>query len=185
MKATGEVMAMAPSFEMAIMKAVRGAEISLDTLNLPEFAAGDARERLHAVDDRRLFAIFAALKAGVSVDEIHAVTRVDRWFLYKLERLARFELEAAGGPLDKSAYIAAKRLGYTDKALLRITGHSLPASREAVYKMVDTCGGGIRRRDALLLLPLMTIRAKRGLSREPAAAGAGAGVGTHPHRPGD
>ena len=140
MKATGEVMAMAPSFEMAIMKAVRGAEISPDTLNLPEFAAGDARERLSDVDDRRLFAIFAALKAGISVDEIHAVTRVDRWFLYKLARLAQFELEAAGKPLDKSAYIAAKRLGYTDKALLRITGYPLPARREAVYKMVDTCG---------------------------------------------
>ena len=140
MKATGEVMAMAPSFEMAIMKAVRGAEISLDTLNLPEFAAGNARNRLHDVDDRRLFAIFAALKAGISVDEIHAVTGVDRWFLYKLARLAQFELEVTGGPLDKAAYLTAKRLGYTDKALLRITGHPLPAHREAVYKMVDTCG---------------------------------------------
>ena len=140
MKATGEVMAIAPSFEMAILKAVRGAEISLDTLNLPEYAAGDARERLYRVDDRRLFAIFAALKAGLSVEEIHDITRVDEWFLYKLERMATFEMEYANNPLGEAAYLAAKRMGYTDKALRRITGHPLPTRREFVYKMVDTCG---------------------------------------------
>ena len=140
MKATGEVMAIAPSFEMAIMKAVRGAEISLDTLNLPSLAGTDIRARLKIADDQRLFTVFAALKEGVPVDEIFEVTKIDRWFLYKLKKLADFELAAAEKPLDAETYLAAKRLGYTDKALLRLTGHPLPEHRNAVYKMVDTCG---------------------------------------------
>ncbi len=140
MKATGEVMAIAPSFEMAIMKAVRGAEISLDTLNLPSLAGTDIRARLKIADDQRLFTVFAALKENVPVDEIFEVTKIDRWFLYKLKKLADFELAAAGKPLDAETYLAAKRLGYTDKALLRLTGHPLPPHRDAVYKMVDTCG---------------------------------------------
>ena len=140
MKATGEVMAIAPSFEMAIMKAVRGAEISLDTLNLPSLVGTDIRERLKIADDQRLFTVFAALKAGVPVDEIFGTTRIDRWFLYKLKKLSDFELAAVGKPLDTHTYLHAKRLGYTDKALLRLTGHPLPEHRNAVYKMVDTCG---------------------------------------------
>ena len=67
MKATGEVMAIAPSFEMALMKAVRGAEIGLDTLNAPPLSAASVTERLHEQNDRRLFTIFEALKSGVSV----------------------------------------------------------------------------------------------------------------------
>lgn len=140
MKATGEVMAIAPSFEMAIMKAVRGAEISLDTLNLKSLENADVRERLHSTDDQRLFTVFAALKQGISVDEIFAITRIDRWFLYKLKRLADFEKSIAGKPLDADTYLLAKRLGYTDRALLRISGCPLPPHRDAVYKMVDTCG---------------------------------------------
>ena len=78
MKATGEVMAIAPSFEMAIMKAVRGAEISLDTLNMPYSGSETLEERLHHADDHRLFTIFAALKASFSVEQIHDITRIDR-----------------------------------------------------------------------------------------------------------
>ena len=78
MKATGEVMAIAPSFEMALMKAVRGAEISLDTLTAAPLSDAPVRERLAAQDDHRLFTVFEALKAGVTVDEIHDITKIDR-----------------------------------------------------------------------------------------------------------
>ncbi len=64
MKATGEVMAIAPTFEMALMKAVRGAEISLDTLNAAPVSDLPLSERLKVPDDRRLFTVFEALKAG-------------------------------------------------------------------------------------------------------------------------
>ena len=62
MKATGEVMAIAPGFEMALMKAVRGAEIGLDTLNAPPLTDRPLTERLREKDDRRLFTVFEALK---------------------------------------------------------------------------------------------------------------------------
>ena len=89
MKATGEVMAIGSSFEAAIMKAVRGAAIKLDTLNAPKLLDGvDLHEKLKDVDDIRLFTIFAAIKAGISDDEIYAKTRIDRWFIGKLRNLA-------------------------------------------------------------------------------------------------
>ncbi len=140
MKATGEVMSIAPNFLAALMKAVRGAEISLDTLNakFPEETA-DWPTRLARVDDMRLFTVFAALKAGVSVDEIYDITRIDRWFLNQLKYLGEFETAIAGKPLTEDVYLTAKKLGYTDAALQRITGNALPPHRNAVYKMVDTC----------------------------------------------
>ena len=140
MKATGEVMAIAPGFEMALMKAIRGAEIGLDTLNAPPLHDAPVRERLREQDDRRLFTVFEALKTGVSVEEIHTLTRIDPWFLNKLKGLADFEKELAVGGQDGERFRRAKRLGYTDEALCRLTGVTkLPAS-VMTYKMVDTCG---------------------------------------------
>ena len=138
MKATGEVMAIAPSFEMALMKAVRGAEIKLDTLNRPCAGDEDIRDRLAVPDDNRLFTVFEALKKGVSVDEIHDITRIDRWFLNRLLNLAEYEAAIADG-LSDELYLKGKRLGYPDKALARLSGRKdLPAIR-STYKMVDTC----------------------------------------------
>lgn len=139
MKATGEVMAIAPSFEMALMKAVRGAEISLDTLDMPHMDFGNIRERLKVVDDLRLFAIFRAFKEGVSVDEVFEATKINRWFLGKIRGLAEFEKEISGTQLNTETYLRAKRLGYPDNALKRIAGRELPVQCDAVYKIVDTC----------------------------------------------
>ena len=139
MKATGEVMAIAPSFEMALMKAVRGAEIKLDTLNRPYAGDAPVEERLKEPDDLRLFTVFEALKKGVSVEAIHEITKIDRWFLSKLRRLAEFEAKLTA-PLTEETYREAKRLGYPDGAIRRISGaESLPALQSA-FKMVDTCG---------------------------------------------
>ena len=140
MKATGEVMAIAPSFEMALMKAIRGAEIGVDSLNKAPDDPAPLRERLRRVDDHRLFTVFEALKADVSAEEIHAVTGIDPFFIHKLQNLAAFELGLAGG-LTAEAYGEGKRLGYTDEALLRISGAAaLPCeAKTAVYRMVDTC----------------------------------------------
>ena len=142
MKATGEVMAIAPSFEMALLKAVRGAEISMDTLNRKPDPEDEAplSERLRRVDDHRLFTVFEALKAGMSVDEIYDITRIDRFFLRKLQGLAEYEKTIAGG-LTEELYARGKVLGYTDEALRRLSGaDTLPEHQRAVYKMVDTCG---------------------------------------------
>ncbi|MCI8971426.1 MAG: carbamoyl-phosphate synthase large subunit, partial [Oscillibacter sp.] len=142
MKATGEVMSIAPSFEMALMKAVRGAEIGQDSLNRKHTESAPIWERLRRVDDRRIFTVFEALKSGVSVEEIFSITKIDRWFLWKLRGMADFEKALEGEGLTAERYAEGKRLGYPDETLLRLSGaEALPEEgRKAVYKMVDTCG---------------------------------------------
>ena len=139
MKATGEVMAIAPTFEAALLKAVRGAEIGLDTLNAKPLTDAPLADRLCEVNDRRIFTVFEALKAGMTVDEIHEVTRIDRFFLAKLQKLADFETSIASGIADDALYARGKTLGYTDAALARLSGtKNLPHTPYA-YKTVDTC----------------------------------------------
>ncbi|MBQ2996324.1 MAG: carbamoyl-phosphate synthase large subunit [Oscillibacter sp.] len=143
MKATGEVMSIAPSFEMGIMKAVRGCEIGLDTLNAKkdENDTAPIEERLARVDDKRLFTVFEALKSGVSVETVNKITKIDCWFLSHIKNLADFELELTGKGLTEELYQLGRRYGYTDGAMKRLSGtEELPCeAKKAVYKMVDTC----------------------------------------------
>ena len=143
MKATGEVMSIGTSFEMAVLKAVRGAEIHMNTLNRNAMDGAPIQERLARVDDFRMFTVFEALKSGVSVDEIFEITKIDRWFLYKLLNLVEFEDRLQDG-LTQELYEEGKKLGYPDDALCSLSGApSLRVAgifhRDAVYKMVDTC----------------------------------------------
>ncbi len=144
MKATGEVMAIADSFEMALMKAVRGAEIGLDTLNSPKFAAASDDELwsvvLHATDER-LFALYELMKRGVSVEELHEKTMIDNWFLAKLQNLIDYETALAAEPLTETLYTRGKRLGYPDAAIARLSGQAVTFERRPTFKMVDTCAG--------------------------------------------
>ena len=135
MKATGEVMSIAPSFEMALMKAIRGAEISLETLNAAPLDDAPLMERLKRIDDRRIFTVFEAIKAGIAIDTIYEITRIDRFFLYKLKKLADFEQNWAGD------YAEAKRLGYPDSALKKLFDYTPDVPQAFSYKMVDTCAG--------------------------------------------
>ena len=139
MKATGEVMSIGANFESAIMKAVRGAEIGLDTLNAKGYDGKDVEAMLSNMDDLRLFTVFRAIKEGVSLDRIFEITRIDRFFLNKLKNLVDYEKEIEGKEIDEESYLKGKRYGYTDKAIERISGHKVPVHRNPVYKMVDTC----------------------------------------------
>ncbi len=139
MKATGEVMSIAPNFEMAMLKAVRGAEISLDTLNAPPLSDKPVLERLHEQNDRRIFTVFEALKQGISVEKIHEITMIDEWFLEKFKALGEFEKSISDG-LKPGDYEKAKRLGYTDEAIKRLSGEKDLPGMDFSYKMVDTCG---------------------------------------------
>ena len=142
MKATGEVMSIGTSFEEAIMKAVRGAEIKLDSLNNPILGKNTTEEiknKLHVCDDNRLFVVFEALKRGVSIDEIHEITMIDEWFLSKLNNLVKLEKRLAEEELSDELYLEAKKNGYPDKVIERISGKKVKNPRKAVFKMVDTC----------------------------------------------
>ena len=99
MKATGEVMAMGQTFEQAIMKACRGCEVGVQSLNLPVFEEASDKEIIRRVGectDQRIFAIFQAIKRRImTLEEIHNVTKIDMWFLSKLLNLAKMEWELA------------------------------------------------------------------------------------------
>ena len=90
MKATGEVMSIADTFEEALLKAVRGSEIGLDSLELPLLAAktdGEILKLLDTVTDERLFVVYEAVKRGMTIDDIFNITKIDRWFLYGLKNI--------------------------------------------------------------------------------------------------
>ena len=142
MKATGEVMAIAPTFEQAIMKAVRGAEISHDTLNDKEFAQlsnASVYDRLSVCDDKRIFCVYEALKRGITVDQIHEVTLIDEWFLEKLKNIIAVENELKNNELTDDLYYRAKTMGFLNRTIEAITGKKCEKNLLPVYKMVDTC----------------------------------------------
>ncbi len=141
MKATGEVMAIAPTFEQALMKAVRGAEIGLQDLNAHrqmEMSPEEIKAALHNCTDERLFVVYQAIKNGVSYDEIYNITKIDKWFLSKLGNIANMEASLKEG-LDDEKYLAAKRMGFPDKVITKLSGQQVTKPARAVYKMVDTC----------------------------------------------
>ncbi len=141
MKATGEVMAIGQTFEEALMKAVRGAEIGLNSLNAAATDDAPVLERLARQDDRRLFTVFEALKKGVSIEQIFDITKIDPWFLNRMLHLAQFEEKLQSEPFSDALYREAKTLGYPDKVIAGLTGvENLPESSFS-YQMVDTCAG--------------------------------------------
>ena len=155
MKATGEVMSISDSFESAIMKAVRGAELGFDTLHVPfvtELSDKELEQKLCEPTDIRLFLVYEALYRGKSVDELFDITKIDRWFLYKLLKLVSYEKLLISYPISFEEYIEGKKLGFTDSSLIKIASKNPANSSKLLkfrkqdlisptYKMVDTCSG--------------------------------------------
>ena len=142
MMATGEVMAIGTSFEQAMMKAVRGAELGVVTMNLKklkDLSTEEIRDKLHVCDDERSFVVYEALKRGITPEEIHEITMIDNWFLYKLLNLIHMEQELSEGKLTDEKYLAAKKLGFLDETIEQLSGQKIEHPRFASYKMVDTC----------------------------------------------
>lgn len=158
MKATGEVMAIGRTFEESIQKAIRSLEIGVHRLYLKEAVQLEdeaLRTRLRRPDDERLFLVAEAFRRGYTLQQIQELTKIDWWFLHKLEKLVRFEQTIASGELTPELIREAKRKGFTDRAIAEIrnaAGEGLTPASEAdvrayrlehgikpVYKMVDTC----------------------------------------------
>ena len=142
MKATGEVMAIGRNFEQALMKAVRGAEISQNSLNMKKLApmsVEELREKILAQDDERLFAIYESFKRGVTVAEIHELTKIDEWFLNKLMHILSLERRMQSETLSDALYMEAKQNGFPDAVIKEMTGLSEIKHVPACYRMVDTC----------------------------------------------
>ena len=151
MKSVGEVMSIGRNFEEALQKALRMTGIGAPGLTAdPALARLDSKGLKGALSrptDRRLFAVYRALSEGWSIDRIHALTRIDRWFLGKLANVLRCEraIAAAGSP-DRDLLLEAKRLGFSDARLGELLGSSEAAIRarreeEGIrpsFKRIDT-----------------------------------------------
>ena len=151
MKATGEVMSICTNFEGALMKALRSLEQHVDSLIYEDLGGQDEeviRKELYRVDDRRIFVVAEAIRRGISLEEIHDITKIDLWFLDKISNIVKEEkILAEAKELTKEILFEAKRLEFPDKVIGQLTGKTEKEIKElrysygihAVYKMVDTC----------------------------------------------
>ena len=149
MKSVGEVMAIGRTFKEALQKAIRSLEQDRWGLTL-----GGATDRaglealLRVPNPDRIFAIGDAYRAGFTTDEIHALTKIDRWFLDGMREIVAFEPEIAGHALTDAAVMRrAKQLGFADRRIADLTGSTEATVRarrlsdgiRATFKTVDTC----------------------------------------------
>ena len=150
MKATGEVMSICTNFEGALMKAIRSLEQHVDSLivNYYEgFTDEDIKDELQKVDDRRIFLIAEAIRRGITPEYIHSITKIDEWFIDKIERLVRCELRLKNEELTRELLFEAKRMEFPDKVIAKLTGKTekeiydcrIKENIIAGFKMVDTC----------------------------------------------
>ncbi len=150
MKATGEVMAICDNFEGALMKAIRSLEQHVDSLMSYDFTALSREEilkQLEVVDDRRIWLIAEAIRKGISYEEIHAITKIDLWFIDKIAILVEMEQALKTQELTAELLKEAKRVEFPDNVIARLTGRTEEEIRDmryangitAAYKMVDTC----------------------------------------------
>ncbi|MCS7094210.1 MAG: carbamoyl-phosphate synthase large subunit [Thaumarchaeota archaeon] len=157
MKSTGEAMGIGRTFEEALQKAIRSLEINRYGLG------ADARDTIRTLDQvrellvrptwERIFAIREAMLLGMQVDEIHRLTRIDKWFLNGIKRIVEMEKELKSlqpsSPAFTETLRRAKRMGFSDRQLAVLLGATEEEVRRLrkslgvtpVYKMVDTCAG--------------------------------------------
>ena len=149
MKSTGEVMAIGRSYEEALMKAVRSLDIDKDLGYSGKYAVwSDAEivDLLRVPTDERLFAIYQALRRGMSAEEIARLTAIEPYFIYRIENIIAVEDEVAAG-LSSATLEKAKRMGLSDERIAKLVGKTreeiadlrLASGIVATYKMVDTC----------------------------------------------
>ena len=151
MKATGEVMSICTSFEGALMKAIRSLEQNMFSMilkGLESDTTEEIREKLHRIDDRRLFVIAEAIRRGISYEEIHDITKIDIWFLDKIAVLTSMEARLKTEPMTRELMLEAKRLEFPDRVIAQLTGRELSEIKKlrkeeygihAAFKTVDTC----------------------------------------------
>ncbi len=150
MKATGEVMAIGRSWEEALLKAVRSLEIGADHLLLEEAENADEatlERKICFPEDDRLFFLAAALRRGQTIEQLHAKTKIDLFFLYKLSKTIELENRIKENPQNQEILAEAKRAGFSDAFLAtcwNVDEQAIYDLRKAqnlfpVYKMVDTC----------------------------------------------
>ena len=156
MKSVGEAMAVGRSFEESLQKALRSMEIGLTGLNpvtppVADATSGEDQLRgwLGELVPNRVLRIATALRSGLSIDEVHAVTGWDHWFLERIQAILDVEnkLVADGLPDDETVLRFVKSMGFSDARLAELTQLEAADVRQRrtaagvvpVYKRIDTC----------------------------------------------
>ena len=150
MKATGEVMAIERNFEAGLLKAARCLEIGCKHLQLKKLTplpTEEIRERVGHQDDERLFAIAEYMRRGGTIEEIHDITKINQWFLKKIQNIVEMEKVLQQEPLTKDLLRKAKKMGFADEVIAGYVGKTWQEIRKQrkewgivpTYKMVDTC----------------------------------------------
>ncbi len=150
MKATGEVMAIDRCFEAALQKAIRSLEFSNRSLLWEDRTwemGTDINAYLLEPNDLRLWALMAALRRGLTAQELSNHTKIDLWFMDKLQNIVNMEKRLLSKPLTPELLRRAKRLGFSDEQIGTLADRLTEQVRELrhkwqirpVYKMVDTC----------------------------------------------
>ncbi|HSF99514.1 MAG TPA: carbamoyl-phosphate synthase large subunit [Vicinamibacterales bacterium] len=154
MKSVGEAMAIGRTFKEAFLKAFRSLELGANSQIVGQGAAAEddvtLQQALGIPTDRRMWAVFRALDRGWSIDEIHRVTKIDRWFLTQFQQIVELGRSAAAvGVRDLSDEFLRdlKRAGFSDADLARLLGldedsvraRRLEGAIVPAFKRIDTC----------------------------------------------
>ncbi|MBC7549113.1 MAG: carbamoyl-phosphate synthase large subunit, partial [Polaromonas sp.] len=161
MKSVGEVMAMGRTFQESFQKALRGLEVGVDGMNEKTQDREVLEKELGAPGPDRIWYVGDAFAMGMSVEEVFALTKIDRWFLVQIEQIVKIELELETTSLDKidaPTLRALKQKGFSDRRLakqLKTTDTAIRERRKAlgvrpVYKRVDTCAAEFATNTAYL-----------------------------------
>ncbi|WP_273789182.1 carbamoyl-phosphate synthase large subunit [Bartonella sp. ML70XJBT] len=156
MKSVGEVMAIGRTFQESLQKALRGLETGLtglDEIIIPEHAEGDEKSSIRSAiaipSPDRLRYIAEAMRAGLPLNEIHQISKIDPWFLEQIASIIEMEqrIRIHGLPQDRDNLRMLKAMGFSDARLATLTGKEpddIAALRKSlnvkqVFKRIDTC----------------------------------------------
>src|SRR5438105_11152323 len=142
MQSVGEAMAIGRTFNEALQKGLRSLEIGVAGLETRGYDRDKAESLLRTPQPERIFAVGDALRAGMTVEEIHAISSIDCWFLREIRKIIEMEKS-----IYTSELLALKREGFSDKQIAVLTNTTEDAVRKQrhdlkirpVYKRVDTC----------------------------------------------
>ena len=150
MKATGETMSVGRTFEESLLKGIRSLEIGVYHLHMEKFDDWSEEELLSYIaigTDDRIYAIAQLLRLGTPVEEIVRISQIDAFFIRKMRNIVEMEKQVSKHPMDSSILFAAKKMGFSDRAVARLW-HTTQSRVYALrkdrnirpgYRMIDSC----------------------------------------------
>ncbi len=137
MKSVGEVMAISRDFTSALQKALRMVGIGVEGLEGEKMAAVDLREAISIANPYRLFAIATALRKGIEIEQIFDWSKIDRWFIFQIQRIVEQEkkLEKSLWPMSRDLLLESKVMGFSDSRIACLHGRSEKDVREFRWEL--------------------------------------------------